>query len=590
MAKAGRKRVSQRLGGLGPVRERRLVAPGETCILRAIEEMRRDLRQVTDVERAARLAIRNAASIFRADDYCFVVVTPGVVEADLIAWTGTPASWNLDHLGAFVRGDRPDARASLALARILRRDRPWGAFALRWDQGHVDWDMRNAFTAFAKGLNGVIADIERDRITDVRDRIDRKIMEQLRSRDLFYKILDGLRSLARYDHSASILIGERDVPHLEVVAEKLAWHRGKSRRVNQRFEIVPVEIDHLFDKGVIGYRRAGATFVSWDGAPADQWLETLATSPCSASPGEPDVQEVLVAPLATPDGLRAVLVVSACHQGTFGAYEQDLLASFLPQVSVALQNSRTAEALESKILETERKHAMADLARSVAHDVNNALGAVVPLLQEMRQELEDGELDLDTLRADLSQIDESVRVCRDIFSGMLRFARTAARPGGNGCARSAVETCLVILGDSLKRERIDVTVDVAEDLPRVCLSQSELDQLMLNLVTNARDAMGSGGRLEIVARAGGDAVHMEVVDDGCGIAPEHLARVQDPFFTTKPTGTGIGLSICRSIVWRSKGVIDIMSEVGEGTRVVIDLPAAGPEGEPPATTTNEEKT
>jgi signal transduction histidine kinase len=115
------------------------------------------------------------------------------------------------------------------------------------------------------------------------------------------------------------------------------------------------------------------------------------------------------------------------------------------------------------------------------------------------------------------------------------------------------------------------------------LNQSELEQLILNLMTNARDAMSGGsggagasggGRLLVSAAIDGSMVRVEVCDNGCGIPEEHLPHVQDPFFTTKAHGTGLGLSICRSIVWRSHGDLRIESEVGKGTRVLLALPTA----------------
>ncbi|MHC4947176.1 MAG: sensor histidine kinase [Planctomycetota bacterium] len=576
MAKATRKSAVDptRLGGLEPARGRRVRAPGEHRVLRAVDEIRRDLRRAGDAEKAIRVAARNAGAFFQADDHCCAVVTPGVAAADLVSFTGSAATWDTALLGAFARGEKRPAPANLALARLRRRDRPWGVVAIRWDHAEVDWGVRDALRQFAKAVNDVIAEIDRDRIAEVRARIDRKVMEQLRPRDLFYQVLDGLRSLTRYDHSASLLIGDGDEPTMEIVAEKLAWRRGKSQRVHRRVPMTADEFAGLLERGVTGVRRdADDRFVAWDGGPVDAWVETLTSVPGSRSDQEPPVGEMLVAPLATRDGLRAVLVVGAVHPQTLGPHESDLLTSFLPQVSVALQNSQRAEALEARMLETERKHAMADLARGVAHDVNNALGSVVPLLQQLRAEAAEGRLDPATIAQDLEQIDQSVRVCRDIFGGMLRFARTAARPVGSGDLRSAVEMCLLILGDNLQRHRVRVDADLPAELPRVGISQSELEQLVLNLVTNARDAMSSGGGMSLAARCDGDAVELVVADEGCGIAEEILSRVQDPFFTTKMAGNGLGLSICRSIVWRGNGEMQIESAAGQGTRVTLRLPA-----------------
>jgi signal transduction histidine kinase len=109
-------------------------------------------------------------------------------------------------------------------------------------------------------------------------------------------------------------------------------------------------------------------------------------------------------------------------------------------------------------------------------------------------------------------------------------------------------------------------------LPAIHGSQGELEQLFLNLLTNSRDAMPQGGRLSVTARRAADAIQLVVEDTGTGIPPEHLAQVVEPFFSTKPHGNGLGLSICRSIVWQLHGKLEINSTVGVGTRVIVVVP------------------
>ena len=108
----------------------------------------------------------------------------------------------------------------------------------------------------------------------------------------------------------------------------------------------------------------------------------------------------------------------------FCPYEVELVSQFLPQTAVALRNARRAESLEQRVLIAERKHAMADLARGVSHDVNNALGAVLPLVQQLREEIDQGTLDPAVAAVDLAQFERSIQVCRRIFGGMLNI-----RPG-----------------------------------------------------------------------------------------------------------------------------------------------------------------
>jgi two-component system NtrC family sensor kinase len=126
------------------------------------------------------------------------------------------------------------------------------------------------------------------------------------------------------------------------------------------------------------------------------------------------------------------------------------------------------------------------------------------------------------------------------------------------------------LRDGIALERVSAALPPLECAPR------ELEQVFLNLLLNAADAIGAGGTIRITTSLEGDRVRVDVADDGAGIAPENLPRVFDPFFTTKPVGegTGLGLSICYEIVERHGGEIEVSSELGHGTVFSIRLPLA----------------
>ena len=111
-------------------------------------------------------------------------------------------------------------------------------------------------------------------------------------------------------------------------------------------------------------------------------------------------------------------------------------------------------------------------------------------------------------------------------------------------------------------------------------SQTDLEQVFLNLLTNAREAMPRGGRITVDVRSGQRRVAIASLDSGCGIPAEDLPRVLEPFFTTKAHGNGLGLSICRSILWEVDGTIAIRSQTGNGTRVDIALPEAAAQPQP----------
>jgi signal transduction histidine kinase len=224
------------------------------------------------------------------------------------------------------------------------------------------------------------------------------------------------------------------------------------------------------------------------------------------------------------------------------------------------------------MLMAERKHAMADLARGVSHDVNNALGAVLPLVQQLREELEDKTLDPMVAALDLRQVEHSIQVCRRIFGAMVHFARGRSRNPSEVSIRQAVDGVLAIFREGLERRGVRLVIDVPADLPPLFAVQADVQQLLLNLISNASDATGPEGSVSIRAARQDGALEVVVEDTGCGIPREHLAKIHEPFFTTKTNGHGLGLAICRSIVAQLRGQLQIDSAPGVGTRIRAVFP------------------
>jgi signal transduction histidine kinase len=113
----------------------------------------------------------------------------------------------------------------------------------------------------------------------------------------------------------------------------------------------------------------------------------------------------------------------------------------------------------------------------------------------------------------------------------------------------------------------------ADTWPRVTADADQIQQVLLNLIQNAVQATPRGGNVTLRARQAGGGVEIEVEDTGSGIAPEHRAKIFDPFYTTRPKGTGLGLFVAHGIVQRHRGAIEVESEVGKGTRFRIQLPS-----------------
>jgi two-component system, NtrC family, sensor kinase len=517
--------------------------------------------------------LRLGLDFFGGQEGCVATVRPGSDEATIHFPVPSDVWWDRPMLAAFLRGDKIRVPPELMLARIRRHGRMWGALAIRSAGGDYHWDTRQACSTISALANELIDRIDQERVREVRARVDRKILEQSLPKHLFYEVLHGIRSLTAYDHSAALLTYDDERGALEVVAEQVTWQKAKGQNVGRKLPLTPPLRDRLCRALVFGFDRDGRTWRDWTDTDATPLAELLDFDGHAGPRGlSPRAGAMLCAPLVTRAGLLGVLKVAAIHTGAFSHHEVELISQFLPQTAVALQNARRAESLEQRVLIAERKHAMADLARGVSHDVNNALGAVLPLVQQLREEIVQGTLDPAVAAVDLAQFERSIQVCRRIFGGMLNIARGTARNPSEVSLAHVADSVLAILREGLERRGVRLTVDIPADLPALYGIQADVEQLLLNLVSNARDAIVAGDQLTIRACANVGSIDLVVEDTGCGIPSEHLSKIQEPFFTTKASGHGLGLAICRSIVAQMRGQFRIESTPGSGTRVQASFP------------------
>jgi two-component system, NtrC family, sensor kinase len=547
----------------------------ELAALKFIDGLSEQLRNALNPHKALWHALRGAREFFGATHGGIATLPPGGAHAELLFTLPKGADWDLDVLTRYIRHTNPPVPPDMLIGSIKRRGGAWGAMALVATGRQFDRDDRRLMAKAAAAVSAAVHRIDRDRLLGVRDRIDRKVMEQIHPKDLFYQILDGIRSLTHYDHSSALLIREENESSLRVVAEQIAWTKARSERIGLRIPISDEAAALLQSARVYGFDRHGDGWREWTGQPAAALATLLDYNSNGATPSD-GVREasMLCAPLVTRDSLVGVLKIAARYPGQLKPFDAELVEHFRSQAAIAIQNLHRTESLRARVLTAERKHAMADLARSVSHDLNNALGSMLPLIQQMQADLTRGAFDPLVFSADLQQVQKSLQVCRRIFGGMLTFSRNAARRSGYGQVRRAVDTASAILKYGMSLSAIDLQVQVPDDIPEVACSQSDLEQVFLNLLTNAREATPHGGRIVVSARSADQTVEISIADTGCGIPEEHLPRVLEPFFTTKPHGNGLGLSICRSVLWEVDGSLTIQSQPGTGTHVCVIVPQA----------------
>jgi two-component system NtrC family sensor kinase len=216
------------------------------------------------------------------------------------------------------------------------------------------------------------------------------------------------------------------------------------------------------------------------------------------------------------------------------------------------------------------------LAAGVAHEINNPLAIInekVGLIKDLFTMREQCAKD-DKLMKIVDSVIASVERCATISRRLLRFSRSGEINIRSVDLRETILDVLGFLGKEAEYRSIEVTLDVAENLPRIESDTGRLQEIFLNIINNAFAAVEDGGHLEISVREEGEFVRATFTDDGCGIPEEDLDRVFEPFFSTKANrgGTGLGLSITSGLVEELGGRISVRSKVGEGTSFIILLP------------------
>ncbi len=228
--------------------------------------------------------------------------------------------------------------------------------------------------------------------------------------------------------------------------------------------------------------------------------------------------------------------------------------------------------LETQLRLREKMVSLGLLAAGVAHEVNTPLTGISSFTQMLLEQTEKN----DPRAKLLEKVERQTERASKIVNNLLNFARQGRSNFVPVDLNEQVQDVLSLLEHQLKRARVQVRLELSEDLPRVLGDENKLQQVFLNLFLNAQDAMPSGGWLTIKTGHRGSGVSVEVSDTGQGISRDDVKRIYDPFFTTKKggrSGTGLGLSITYGIVQEHSGHIGVHSAVGKGTRFRIELPA-----------------
>jgi two-component system NtrC family sensor kinase len=239
------------------------------------------------------------------------------------------------------------------------------------------------------------------------------------------------------------------------------------------------------------------------------------------------------------------------------------------------------EMMNEQVIEAGKLASLGELAAGIAHEINNP----VAIMAEEAGWIEDllteedfqGSENLTEFRRALTQIRTQGKRCKEITHKLLSFARKTDPTVKNVQLNDMIEDVIALSEQRAKYANVKLFSDLDADLPTVDVSPSEIQQVLLNLVNNAVDALEpQGGKVTLTSKVENSFIVMDVADDGPGIPKANLSRIFDPFFTTKPVGkgTGLGLSICYGIIKKMGGDITVSSAVSLGTTFHVKIPLA----------------
>ncbi|MCL4501365.1 MAG: GAF domain-containing protein [Deltaproteobacteria bacterium] len=228
---------------------------------------------------------------------------------------------------------------------------------------------------------------------------------------------------------------------------------------------------------------------------------------------------------------------------------------------------------EELIRRMDRLTSIGRLSAGIAHEIRNPLASISLNVQILSKKL---ALD-DASKSIVSDTLEGIDRIKSLVKGMLDFAKPSTPALKRDSIARVLRNSISLLDSQLRKKRIEVKLDLAEDLPEVVLDEHQIQQVFVNLLLNGLEAMSDGGSIRIRSTIGKDhkkrrQLALHIMDTGCGIPPYNLSKIFDPFFTTKPEGTGLGLPIVHKILESHHASIHVVSEENRGTTFILSFP------------------
>jgi PAS domain S-box-containing protein len=271
------------------------------------------------------------------------------------------------------------------------------------------------------------------------------------------------------------------------------------------------------------------------------------------------------------DGTEFPLEISLSH---VRSAEGGVAIAFITDITERKRVEAQLQHQREVLYQNEKLAALGTMAAGIAHEMNNPLGIITTRIEVMLLDAEQQQLPAQVLE-DLQVLHRASQRVARIAASLRSFARHTPGERVPLDLNAVVEESVLLLQKPLAADNVQIVVSLDRTLPPILGDASTLHQVLMNLLTNAREAMPGGGQVRLETGPGERPgfIQLVVTDTGTGIPAEEISKVFDPFFTTKRTGTGLGLSVTYGIIQEHGGTVHVQSRPGSGTTFVISLPA-----------------